>query len=405
LADRHAWTEEGAYPVAPGVHRIPLPLPSDGLRAVNVYAIEAGTGLVLIDSGWALANALEQLERSLAAIGAGLPDVRQFLVTHMHRDHYTQAVEVRRLFGTPIALGEGEKPSINGLLSGDFRPLRAQLAILRTAGATPIADRLAELTSGIVASGHESAAGPGAGSQDSGVRRFDPLSPAGPALRPGTTIGAALGYEAPDEWICGQQVFDIGSRTLTAVETPGHTRGHVVFADADAGLLFAGDHVLPHITPSIGFQEAPSAEPLREYLRSLSVVRQLPDMRLLPAHGPVSPSTHARIDELTEHHAQRLQIMAEVLSGGECTGYDVALSVAWTSRQRKLGELDLMNQMLAVCETVYHLDLLAAQGTAVSQTGEDGVRRYRLSTPPATAPPGDEETGPVVSYRGSPGPC
>ena len=67
LADRHAWIEEGAHLVAPGVHRIPLPLPSDGLRAVNVYAIEAADGLVLIDSGWALANARDQLERSLAA--------------------------------------------------------------------------------------------------------------------------------------------------------------------------------------------------------------------------------------------------------------------------------------------------------------------------------------------------
>ena len=34
------WADEGAWPVAPGVHRIPLPLPTDGLRAVNVYAIE-----------------------------------------------------------------------------------------------------------------------------------------------------------------------------------------------------------------------------------------------------------------------------------------------------------------------------------------------------------------------------
>src|SRR5215467_8770018 len=130
VADRDAWIEEGAHPVAPGIHRIPLPLPSDGLRAVNVYAIEAATGLVLIDSGWALANALDQLERSLAVIGAGLRDVRQFLVTHMHRDHYTQAVEIRQLLGTTIALGAGEQPSIDGLLSGEFRPMRAQLAVL-----------------------------------------------------------------------------------------------------------------------------------------------------------------------------------------------------------------------------------------------------------------------------------
>jgi glyoxylase-like metal-dependent hydrolase (beta-lactamase superfamily II) len=139
--------------------------------------------------------------------------------------------------------------------------------------------------------------------------------------------------------------------------------------------------VLPHITPSIGFQEAPSQQPLREYLESLNVVRRLPDMRLLPAHGPVSPSAHARIDELLDHHDERLALMAEVLAGGECTGYDVARAIGWTRRQRKLAELDLMNQMLAICETVYHLDLLVTQARAVSYTGEDGVRRYRLAQP------------------------
>ena len=163
------------------------------------------------------------------------------------------------------------------------------------------------------------------------------MPPGHPALLPGATFAAALGYEAPDEWIAAGQEFDLGTRTLTAIDTPGHTRGHVVFADAEAGLLFAGDHVLPHITPSIGFQEAPSAEPLREYLQSLSVVRRLPDMRLLPAHGPVSPSTHTpdRRTDRTSRGAAGL--MADVLSGGECTGYEVALAIGWTRRQRKLG--------------------------------------------------------------------
>ena len=369
MTDRHAWIEEGAHAVAAGVHRIPLPLPSDGLRAVNVYAIEADSGLVLIDSGWALANARDQLERSLAAIGAGLPDVRQFLVTHMHRDHYTQAIEIRRQFGTPVALGAGERPSIDGLLSGKFQPFRAQLAILRDAGASRVADQLAAMMSI-----EPSDRWPQSGETGS-------MAAGHPPLLPGATIGAALGYGQPDLWIAPHQVFHLGARTLTAVATPGHTRGHVVFVDAQAGLLFAGDHVLPHITPSIGFQEAPSAEPLREYLQSLNVVRRLPDMRLLPAHGPVSPSTHRRIDELTEHHDQRLRMAADVLSGGPFTGYDVALAISWTRRQRKLADLDLMNQMLAICETVYHLDLLVAQEIAVSEADEDGIRRYQLVVP------------------------
>lgn len=370
LSDRHEWIHEGAHPVAPGVHRIPLPLPSDALRAVNVYAVEAESGLVLIDSGWALANARDQLERSLAIIGAGLPDVREFLVTHMHRDHYTQAVEVRRLFGTPIALGAGEKPSIDGLMSGEFRPFRAQLAVLRTAGADPVADLLA--AAGGTGRGFSGAARPASGPAGNSL-----MPPDHPVLRPGATLAAALSYEAPDSWIYPDQKFDLGSRTLVAIATPGHTRGHFVFADAEAGLLFAGDHVLPHITPSIGFQEAPSEQPLRDYLESLNVVRRMPDLRLLPAHGPVSPSTHARVDELIDHHDVRLRLMADVVAAGETTGYDVALAIAWTRRERKLGDLDPMNQALAICETVYHLDLLVAQGRAVSRTGADGVRRYR----------------------------
>jgi len=47
----HAWTEAGAFPVAEGVHRIPLPLPNDGLRAVNVYVLETADGLVAVDGG------------------------------------------------------------------------------------------------------------------------------------------------------------------------------------------------------------------------------------------------------------------------------------------------------------------------------------------------------------------
>jgi glyoxylase-like metal-dependent hydrolase (beta-lactamase superfamily II) len=377
VADRHAWAEEGTHLVAPGVHRIPLPLPSDALRAVNVYAIEADGGLVLIDSGWALANSLEQLKRSLRRIGAGLPDVRRFLVTHMHRDHYTQAIEVRRLVGTPVALGAEERHSIERLLSPDFRPLGAQLKMLAAAGAAALAEQLAELATIDVT-------GDGPGTE---VRGAELGAPGHPALKQASTFGAALGYARPDEWIAAGEVFDLGTRRLTAIPTPGHTRGHVVFADAEAGLLFAGDHVLPHITPSIGFEEAPAELPLGDYLQSLSVVRELPDMRLLPAHGPVSPSTHARVDELAGHHAGRLQAMADALSGGEHTASEVAQAIGWTSRQTKLADLDVMNQMLAIGETGYHLDLLVARSAAVCRTDGDGIRYYRLAPSAEEASP------------------
>ena len=69
------WTEPGAHPVAPGVHRIPLPLPMDGLRAVNVYVLETDDGLTLIDGGWAIEESRTLLEKSLGTLGHGLADI------------------------------------------------------------------------------------------------------------------------------------------------------------------------------------------------------------------------------------------------------------------------------------------------------------------------------------------
>jgi glyoxylase-like metal-dependent hydrolase (beta-lactamase superfamily II) len=348
----HGWTEPGVYPVAPGVHRVPLPLPTDGLRAVNVYVLEADEGLVLIDSGWALQQARDALESALATLGAGLGDVRSFLVTHVHRDHYTLGIEVRRAFGTTVALGLGEQEAIAVLLAGGIRPFEPQLAELAASGAGTVLELLA------------------------GLERAVP--------------GGAENWAAPDQWLAAGQEIGVGSRTLRVLATPGHTQGHVVFADAASGLLFAGDHVLPHITPSIGFEPVRAAHPLRDYLQSLRLVRGLPDMRLLPAHGPVTESAHARVDALLAHHSGRLDRCAAAVAAGAATGYEVARALRWTRRERQLDELDPVNQMLAVIETRAHLELLAAQGRLASSQ-RDGVTYYEM---PAREPGAAGQDGP-----------
>jgi glyoxylase-like metal-dependent hydrolase (beta-lactamase superfamily II) len=333
----HEWAAPGAYPVAPGVHRVPLPLPADGLRAVNVYVIEDGGGLVLIDSGWALEQARDALTAALASLGAGLGDVRSFLVTHVHRDHYTLGVQLRREFGSTVSLGLGERQAIAALSGGTTTPFAPQLAELRASGAARLTRQLGDIARAL----------------------------------PGDTAD----WEAPDRWLTPHQEIALSARALVAIPTPGHTQGHVVFRDAAAGLLFAGDHVLPHITPSIGFEAVPSRQPLQDFLQSLRLVRSLPDMRLLPAHGPVTESAHARIDELLAHHDDRLGRCLAAVQAGAATAYEAAGFLRWTRRERQLGELDPFNQMLAVIETRAHLELLAAQGRLASSS-QDGVVHY-----------------------------
>src|SRR5262249_12550570 len=263
-------------------------------------------GMGMIDVGWLLEATQEQLERSLGKIGAGFGDIRKFLVTHIHRDHYTQAIGLRRIFGTKVALGAEEKPSLDIILGNSDSTRSPQADRLARAGAHELMMQMAE-----------------AGMQ--------------PPAR-------EAGYEEPDEWITAGHVYDLGTRTLKAIATPGHTRGHVVFADPQAGLLFAGDHVLPHITPSISLEAAPRELPLRDYIASWRLVRSMPDMPLPPAHGPVAPSVHARVDELLDHHDRRLAAMRAVLADGPLTAYEVAQAVTWTTRNKAYDELDLMNR-------------------------------------------------------------
>jgi glyoxylase-like metal-dependent hydrolase (beta-lactamase superfamily II) len=300
-----------------------------------VYAIEDGDGLVLIDSGWALQAGETALETALGALGHGFEDVRRFLVTHVHRDHYTMAVALRRRFGTKVALGAGEQPSLARVIA---RSRDGQIRGLVTWGAPHLAEKWRE----VVASVGED------------------------ALRD---------YEEPDEWL-HESDLALDKRVLRVLPTPGHTRGHVVFIDVDSSLLFAGDHVLPHITPSIGFEPARPALPLGDYLDSLRLVRDYPDLRLLPAHGPVTDSSHARVDELLAHHEDRLAATLEAVRSGTGTAFETARKIGWTRRNRAFADLDVFNQVLATGETAAHLDVLVHRGLLVTEEDDGGVVRY-----------------------------
>ena len=114
-------------------------------------------------------------------------------------------------------------------------------------------------------------------------------------------------WEFPDRWLPDGTDLPLQTRTLRVIATPGHTRGHVVFHDPEHDTLFAGDHILPHITPSIAVEIEPAA--VRRWAttsRHWQLIRALPDTRLLPAHGPVTDSVHVRIEELLAHHDERL---------------------------------------------------------------------------------------------------
>ena len=349
--DRHAWAEPAVEDLGGGVYRLPLPLPGDALTAVNVYAMVRDDGVDLIDAGMAIAPARERLTSALGQLGYGLPDIRNFFITHIHQDHYTLAVELRTSLRGQITLGEAERANMAAIR--DVAEGRAEVGFIGMLPAMGAAE-LAAQVHGIL-----------------GPRLADPQ----PRLQ----------WSDPDCWISDGAQIGLPGRTLRAIHTPGHTSGHVVFHDEAAAVLFAGDHVLPHITPSIGFQPAITRLALDQYLGSLRLMLTLPDARLLPAHGPVQASTHARVRQLLEHHETRLAQTLEAASGSPVTAFQVAGVLPWTRGQRQLADLDPMNRLLATGETAAHLEVLVIRGQLARTRSPEGIDFYRVPSAAATA--------------------
>jgi glyoxylase-like metal-dependent hydrolase (beta-lactamase superfamily II) len=318
-----AWAEGGPEEVGDRIFRIPLPLPGDGLKAVNAYLLRSEEGDLLIDCGWDDSQSWEVLTRALGRLGSGLGSVRLMFATHVHGDHLGAAGRIRDGGRAVVTLGLGDRESAV-LLATDPGLARSRTrALLRRHGADSVADAMDEADS----------------------------------RQPHRVWLAHL----PDLFIAGGELRMAG-RELEVIPTPGHTRGHLCLWDSSAAILFAGDHVLPHITPSIGVEVPDGSLPLLNFLSSLEHVRELPAKLVLPAHGPAFQDLAGRIDELSEHHRQRLLLCQEAIGAGARTATDVARALPWTRRGRRFEDLDTFNQMLAVAESAAHLELLAERG-------------------------------------------
>ncbi len=313
--------------VSSQVWRIELPLPLRDLRSVNAYVVSAGDGATIIDPGFATEESERVLLRSLAELGLTLQDISQILVTHLHWDHYSQALKFQREQGISVGLGRGEQDAIARASEQEFM-YGDQAVLLARAGAESLAES---------------------------VRYLEPES-----FERGIVIGP------PDEWIDPGSQINCGSTYLVAHATPGHTQGHLVFEKPDDGLMFTGDHVLPRITPSIGFEPCPTPRALQTYLNSLRLLVDHGPRTMLPAHGALGGDVRIRAEELLEHHELRLNEIEALVTTQGCTAYDIARRMRWTRKLRSIEELSAVHAMSAVLEVEAHLWVLESHGRVYS---------------------------------------
>ena len=269
--------------VLPGLWRLRLPLPWPGVPHGNAYAIAAGDGIVLVDTGLHEPGSLRQLELALDQAGLRIEHVRLVVCTHAHSDHYGQAGPITERSGAELWMHPNHAHMTKAAEDPE-RTFQRRFEIARQSGVpTEALEAYRE-------------------------------------ARVGTSFGIAEIVMPDRELLPGVEVeTDLG--TWQVHETPGHAPSHVVLHQPERGLLLSGDHLLGRV--SLYYDFGYTSDPAGEFLNSLDVVDALPVQLILSGHG--RPVRGAR--ELSEANRravrERMQRIRDSLAGGPRTAFDI----------------------------------------------------------------------------------
>jgi glyoxylase-like metal-dependent hydrolase (beta-lactamase superfamily II) len=321
-----------ALAIAPGIWWLRMPLPF-ALDHINLWLLEDRDGWTIVDTGYALEASIAAWERIFAERLGGRP-VTRIIVTHFHPDHIGLADWLAGRWGAPLWITEKEwlYARLMSRESDDFERLRRDYA--RRAGLDAAASELF-------------------GRHEASYRRGVPSVP---AAFHRLADGAAI---------------DIGGREWRVIVGEGHAPEHASFDCAEAGVMIAGDQVLPRISPNISLPpHEPDGDPLGRYLASLVRLHAAvpAETLVLPSHDLPFFGLHARIAALAAHHEARC---AEVLAA--CSRPQSAADLLPLLFRRPL---DRHQTAFALGEALAHLQHLVGKGALDRASGTDGVARF-----------------------------
>jgi glyoxylase-like metal-dependent hydrolase (beta-lactamase superfamily II) len=324
--------------IIPGIYRIPLPLTNNvELSHINVYLIRGRTGCLLVDSGWNAARAFDILKDQLDEIRVSIGEISSIVITHVHPDHYGLAGQIKQLSAADIAMHELEVPFIESRYV-KMDTLLQQLSDLLIGHGVPM-EVLPEL-------------------REASLKMVEFVTPTAPdiVLRGGETIS--------------QDDFN-----FRVIPSPGHSPGHICLYEAERKILISGDHILPGITPNIGFNPQSGENPLGKYLASLEEMKSLDVSMVLPGHETPFTKYRQRIDQLIKHHRQRNETILKKLGKDARTAGDIARGMVWGKNSRKPNweKLGPWDKRMSVLETLSHLEEMRARGLVESFSREETI--------------------------------
>lgn len=323
--------------VFPGIFQFKVPIPGNPLGFLNSYLIKTDEGCMLVDTGWNTDEAFRSLTQQLENAAVRWSDLRYIVITHAHPDHFGLVGRLKKLTKAILVLHKMELAIVRPRYV-DFDELVENMGKWLSINGVP----------------------------DSST----------PLLQKASL--SKLGYVSlaqPDLIVKGGEHLRIGDYDLEVFWTPGHALGHICLFERKRKILFAGDHILPKITPNVSMHVQTLGNPLADYLNSLKNTAALPVEIVLPAHGEVFNNLDQRVAEIEKHHDHRNQEIMEVLKGKKMTAYQVSSMLTWSEGKVSWSELSDFSKRAAVTETISHLEFLFAKGK-LRKINDGGIIYY-----------------------------
>lgn len=318
--------------VLPGVWRLRLPLPWPGIPHGNAWAVAAGDGIVLFDTGIHDAGSMYHLERALDMVNLRLESVRLLVCTHAHVDHYGQAATIVQRAGCELWMHPNHG-HISRLASDPERWLEQRLEIARQSGVS-----------------------------EEALRRYLERREA-----PDTGIA---GIVEPHRPLVDGVTVDTDLGVWEAVETPGHAPSHVCLFQRERRLLISGDHLLGRI--SLYYDYGYSPDPAGEFLQSLERVEDLRPRLCLPGHGRTFADVEAHIHANRRLVAERIQRVLDAIGVDALTVVEIVPHVYGQA----------VTELTAhwwLSETLCYLQHLEMTGRAVRTEGRGRPDRWSVA--------------------------
>jgi glyoxylase-like metal-dependent hydrolase (beta-lactamase superfamily II) len=301
--------------VLPGLWRLRLPLPWEGVPHCNAWAIAAGPGIVLVDTGMHQPGSLAQLRLAMEQVHLRLEQVQLIVCTHAHSDHWGQVAPIKEIAGCEFWM----------------HPNHAHATASAADPAAALARRLE--------------VGRQSGVPEAALARY--------AERAKQTPSGIAAVIEPDRPLVAGDVVESDLGPWEVYETPGHAPSHVCLHQPERRLMISGDHLLGRI--SLYYDYGFSPDPVGEFLDSLDLVADL-DVRLcLSGHGKPFVDVPGHIEGNRRLVRERLQAVRDGLRDGPRKVIELAPIVHG-------GELRNANAQWWLTETLCYLTHLQRAG-------------------------------------------